>query len=119
MHPQLEILLELQDLKAQKKDMEIGDAEETSREIEENVFRISAAEAVAHLDEKIAEMQAALETEVRARYEAVSSRRSRAVVPVVDGICYGCFVAMPTSMIRTNDEIRWCEHCGSFVYFVD
>ena len=119
MHPQLEILLELQDLKAQRLEMEKRDAEYSSREIEEDVFRISAEEAIAHLDEKIQEMEAALEPEVAARYRLVSGRRPRSVVPVVDGICYGCFVAMPTAMTRSNETLRWCEGCGSFVYFVD
>ncbi|UCF18421.1 MAG: hypothetical protein JSU87_10760 [Gemmatimonadota bacterium] len=120
MHPQLEILLELQDLKAQMLEMEKRDAEYSSREIEEDVFRISAEEAIVQLDTKIQEMEAGLDPDVAARYRLVSGRRPRgSVVPVVDGICYGCFVAMPTAMTRSNETLRWCEGCGSFVYFVD
>ncbi len=118
MHPQLEILLELQDLKAQKREMEEA-AEETSLEIEKKVFRVKPEEAIEHLQEKIDEMEAALEPEVLKRYKLISGRRPRAVVPVLSSVCYGCFMSMPTSMVRTNDDIRWCEHCGSFVYFVD
>jgi predicted nucleic acid-binding Zn-ribbon protein len=118
MHAQLEILLELQDLKAQKREMEEV-AEETSLEIEKKVFQVKPKQAVEHLQEKIEEMEAALEPEVMKRYQLVSGRRARAVVPVLNGVCYGCFMSMPTAMVRTNDEIRWCEHCGSFVYFVD
>ncbi len=118
MHPQLEILLELQDLKAQKREMEEA-AEETSREIESEVFRVEPEDAVAQLEEKIAEMEDALEPEVRKRYRRVAERRPRVVVPVLSGMCYGCFMEMPTAMARNNDAIRWCEHCGSFVYFVD
>ncbi|NIN72865.1 MAG: hypothetical protein GTO46_13250 [Gemmatimonadetes bacterium] len=117
MHPQLEILLELQDLKAQKREMEEA-AEEHSREIESEIFQVKPEEAVVHLQEKIAEMEEALEPEVLKRYRLVSGRRPRAVVPVLSGMCYGCFMDMPTSVSRTNEEIRWCEHCGSFVYFV-
>lgn len=117
MHPQLEILLELQDLKAQKREMEEA-AEEHSREIESEVFQVKPEDAVLHLEEKIAEMEEALEPEVLKRYRLVSGRRPRAVVPVLGGMCYGCFMDLPTSMSKTNEEIRWCEHCGSFVYFV-
>jgi len=118
MHPQLEILLELQDLKAQKREMEEA-ADEHSREIERKVFKVEPEDAVAQLKEKIAEMEQALEPDVLKRYLLVSERRPRAVVPVLSGTCYGCFMDMPTSMSKTNEEIRWCEHCGSFVYFVD
>jgi predicted nucleic acid-binding Zn-ribbon protein len=118
MHPQLEILLEIQDLKAQKKEMSEA-AEESSREIERKVFRVRPDDAVAHLEEKIEEMEDALEQEVMTRYRLVAGRRTRAVVPVLNGICYGCFMAMPTAMLRTNDQLRWCESCGSFVYFLD
>lgn len=118
MHPQLEILLELQDLKAQKREMEES-AEEHSREIESEVFRVEPEDAIAHLEERIAEMEDALEPEVRQRYRLIAGRRARAVVPVLSGMCYGCFMDMPTAVARTNEEICWCEHCGSFVYFVD
>jgi predicted nucleic acid-binding Zn-ribbon protein len=118
MHPQLEILLELQDLKAQKREIEEA-AEEHTREIESEVFQVKPENAVAHLEDKIDEMEETLEPEVLKRYRLIADRRPRAVVPVLSGMCYGCFMEMPTSMIKTNDEIRWCEHCGSFVYFVD
>jgi predicted nucleic acid-binding Zn-ribbon protein len=118
MHPQLEILLELQDLKAQKREMEEA-AEESTLEIEKKVFKVKPGDAVDHLQGKIEEMEAALEPEVLTRYKLVSERRARAVVPVLSGVCYGCFMSTPTAIVRTNEEIRWCEHCGSFVYFVD
>ncbi len=118
MHPQLEILLELQDLKAQKREMDRVE-EESSRELEEEVFRVDPEEAAAKLQAKIEEMEGALEPEIASRYRLISSRRSRAVVPVINGVCYGCFVAMPTAVTRSNQSIHWCEHCGSFVYYVD
>jgi predicted nucleic acid-binding Zn-ribbon protein len=118
MHPQLEILLELQDLKAQKKEMEEA-AVESSREIERDVFRVKLEEAAAQLQAKIEEMETALDPTVESRYRLVSARRERAVAPVLNGVCYGCFMAMPTAMGKSNDEVRWCENCGSFVYFVD
>ena len=118
MHPQLEILLELQDLKAQKREMEEA-AEESSREIEKKVIRVKLEDAVAQLQTKIEEMEAALDPEAMGRYRPIAETRERAVVPVLNGVCYGCFMSMPTATTRTNRELRWCENCGSFVYFVD
>lgn len=118
MHAQLEILLELQDLKAQQREME-ETAEGSSREIERKVFQVKPDEAAAQLQAKIDEMEGALEPEVADRYRLIAGRRTRAVVPVLNGVCYGCFTAMPTAVARDNNSLRWCEHCGSFVYFVD
>lgn len=118
MHPQLEILLELQDLKAQKREIE-EPAAETSRDLEEDVFSMQPEDALEKLDEKIREMESALEPEVAQRYQKLVGRRSRAVVPVLNGVCYGCFMAMPTAIGTRNESVRWCENCGSFVYFVD
>ncbi len=74
---------------------------------------------MAQLDAKIGEMESALEESVLKRYRLIAERRARPVVPVLNGICYGCFMAVPTATSKTNEEIRWCEHCGSFIYFVD
>ncbi len=64
-------------------------------------------------------MEAALDAEVASRYRLIAGKRARAVAPVLNGVCYGCFMAMPTAMSRTNEQLRWCENCGCFVYFVD
>ncbi|HEX6941181.1 MAG TPA: C4-type zinc ribbon domain-containing protein [Longimicrobiales bacterium] len=116
MHPQLDILLQIQDLKAQRRDLAEADHE---RQVEEQEFRIDPDEAVRQIDEKIAELEAELAPPVRARYERVLKGRGRAVVPVINGICYGCFVSIPTALasdIRRNDEIHHCDHCGRFIY---
>jgi len=119
MHPQLEILLEIQDLKTQRRELvETPD----EREVEEGVFNVSVEQAVAELDEKISEMEEALAPQVRSRYRRVAGRRGRAIVPVIRGICYGCFVAVPTALAsdaERNEELRTCENCGRFLYLID
>ncbi len=117
MHAQLEILLELQDLKAQKRELEEA-AEDSARQIEEKVFQVEPQNAVRQLQAKIDEMEANLEPGVAGRYRLLASR-PRAVAPVLNGVCYGCFMTMPTAIPRTNELLRWCDNCGSFVYFVD
>ena len=117
MHQNLETLLEIQDLKSQRREME-----ESGREVQEQVFGLSVDDAVKAIDDKIAEMEQTLPPAVLSRYKRVSARLPRVVVPVINGTCYGCFVAVPTaqaSHAERNAEIRACENCGRFLYHVD
>jgi len=118
MNQHLETLLEIQDLKAQRRDI----AEAGEREVQEQVFGLSVDDAVRDLDTKITEMEESLPPQIRGRYKRVSARMPRVVAPVIKGTCYGCFVAVPTasaSDAERNAEIRSCENCGRFLYYVD
>ena len=118
MHQNLETLLEIQDLKTQRREL----SEEADREVQEQVFGLSVDEAIQTLDAKIAEMEGTLPPAVLARYRRVSARMPRVVVPVIKGTCYGCFVAVPTAQASDADrnaEIRSGQNCGRFLYHVD
>ena len=118
MHPNLETLLEIQDLKSQRREL----AEAGEREVQEQVFGLSVDEALEKLDAKISEMEETLPPPVLSRYRRVSARLPRVVVPVINGTCYGCFVAVPTAQAsdsERNAEIRTCQNCGRFLYHVD
>jgi predicted nucleic acid-binding Zn-ribbon protein len=118
MHPQLELLLELQDLNTQRQAL----ASEGLQHLESEFFELRADEALEILDSKITELADRLEPQVRGRFVEVSSSLGRAVAPVLNGICYGCFVAIPTawsSEVGRNDRINICDHCGRFLYYVD
>jgi len=119
MNVQLEMLLEIQDLKAQRRDLE-----ETSTEgvMEREVFHVSLDVALEELDRKIAEMEEGLDPRVRTRYQRLAGRRTRAVVPVINGTCYGCFVSIPTAVVSgadRNEDLRNCDSCGRFLYLID
>lgn len=119
MHAQLEILLEIQDLKSQRRELEELSEE---REVEEGVFAMKIDDAVVQLAEKIAEMEASLEPRVQHRYRRLAGRRGRAIVPAIRGTCYGCFVSVPTALASDadrNEELRYCESCGRFLYLID
>lgn len=118
MHPQLEVLLQIQDLKAQRR--ELLEAE-SSRQMEEQEFNVDVDEAVHELDAKITEMKDALDRNIRSRFERIVGR-GRVVVPVVNGTCYGCFESVPTAEAgsgRKNEKLLTCEHCGRFLYIVE
>jgi predicted nucleic acid-binding Zn-ribbon protein len=118
MHPHLETLLEIQDLKTQRRELQAaGD-----RELQETVFNLSIDDALKELDAKITEMEESLPPLVRSRYQRIASRQPRAVVPVIRGTCYGCFVSVPTALAsdaERNAELRSCQNCGRFLYLID
>lgn len=119
MHPHLEILLEIQDLKTQRRELEETGAD---REVQESVFGLGVEGALAQIDEKIAEMLESLPPAVRSRYVRVAGRNTRAMVPVIRGTCYGCFVQVPTALASDaarNEEVRSCQSCGRFLYLID
>lgn len=119
MDSQLEILLQIQDLKAQRRDLEEG---EVGRQVQQEAFNLDVETAIAHLDQKIAEVVGELDPRVRKRYDRLSTGIRRAVVPAISGTCYGCFVSVPVSVSSDPAErarLRNCDHCGRFLYFVD
>ena len=119
MHPHLEILLEIQDLKTQRRELEETGAE---REVQETVFGLGVEGALGQIDEKIVEMLETLPPTVRNRYNRIAARQTRAVVPVIRGTCYGCFVQVPTALASDadrNEEVRPCQSCGRFLYLID
>lgn len=53
-------------------------------------------------------------------YERLQNRFGRAVVPVEDRICLGCFMTLPTSALPADleeDDPSLCEHCGRILYW--
>lgn len=119
MHPQLETLLEIQDLKTQRGDLLDP---QTGRTVEEELFGIRVEDALSQLDEKIEEMEGSLEPRVRHRYQRLLGSRGRFIVPVINGTCFGCFVSIPTAVASDadrNDQLHHCDNCGRFLYLID
>ncbi|MBI4538461.1 MAG: hypothetical protein HY704_02980 [Gemmatimonadetes bacterium] len=118
MHPQLMLLLEIQDLKTQRRELQ---QDANAERLEAEHFHIELEHALAELDHKVAELENQLERSVRARYERIAKSRDRAVVPVIAGTCYGCFVSIPTAtqgMAQPHRALRTCDHCGCFIYIL-
>jgi predicted nucleic acid-binding Zn-ribbon protein len=119
MDAQLEILLQVQDLKAQRRDLQEGGSE---REVEREAFDLDIDHALKLLDDKIAEVVNELDPRVRKRYDRLAGGVERVVVPAIKGTCYGCFVSVPISVSSDPTErakLHNCESCGRFLYFVD
>lgn len=117
MNPQVELLLEIQDLQTQRE----GLADEFLREMESRLFDMQVEDALRVLEEKVDELVQRLEPPVRNRYRQLARRGMRPVVPVLQGICYGCFTAVPTAWAAETDRnagIAVCQNCGRFLYHV-
>ena len=118
MNPQLTLLLEIQDLRGQARELR---SEPQAEAVEEEHFELDVDDAVARLEEKVVELEEALDEPVRRRYRRVASSVDRAVVPVLNGVCYGCFMAIPTATAGEedpNEALRSCENCGRFIYIL-
>lgn len=118
MHPQLTLLMELQDLRSQLRELANGGESES---LEQEHFRLDPEQARAHLALKITELEGTLSSPIRSRYERIVPIRDRVVVPVINGVCYGCFVSIPTATAGDADvhqDLQSCESCGRFIYIL-
>jgi predicted nucleic acid-binding Zn-ribbon protein len=116
-HPELETLLEIQDLRALRRDLGAS-----GRARDATAVGSDDVEHAARIEERIAERERRLSPAVRSAYQRLSIRHERVVAPVLDGVCHGCFVQVPTSRDRDSgrhSEIRTCESCGRFLYYAD
>lgn len=114
MNPQLMLLLEIQDLHLQKTAL----LEEPGFDsVQEKHFNIDPKTAAELLDQKIEELKAGLDPAIQLRCERGLPSLGRMVVPVIGGVCYGCFVSIPTSRVGDgNQGLETCESCGRFIY---
>ena len=76
-------------------------------------------------EEKLHDAKETLEesvpTPVLTKYNKLMERYNRAVAPVVDNSCMNCYVMVPKKLtVKTvgNRELRTCERCGMFLYWV-
>ena len=114
MNSQLMLLLEIQDLHLQRTALL---DEPGFDSMEERHFNIDPQVAAQALDEKILELKQGLDPAIQRRCDRGFKALGRMVVPVIGGVCYGCFVSIPTSRVgEGNQGVEICESCGRFIY---
>jgi len=107
---QLRCLVALQDID----NMILDNAEE-----QELGFKTEGMEKMQHMRHDVA---AQIDLPMLRTYERLHQRYRRAVVPVKDEICLGCFVKLPTSLSTKGKEnvvVFRCENCGRILYWLD
>ena len=117
-NPQLMTLLEIQDLRSKVRELRNEGGLEA---LEQEHFHIDPAEAIGRLESRIGDLEDELAPGIRRRYERVKDSLDRVVVPVINGVCYGCFVSIATAVAGDqdpNETVRSCETCGRIIYIL-
>ncbi len=108
-----EMLVSLQNLDIMIREVRLGHEEKLG-------FRIDKLDQLIESRNKLAaeidEGDLGIYERVAKRYDYVS-----AVVPVQGKSCLGCFMGLPTSAVRTDENtesLLLCENCGRILYWV-
>ncbi len=116
MNPQLQILIALQDILSL-----IREAKDPSqkRALGRMGFKMTNLEALEQTRENLEDQ---LSPAIRSQYARAKKRYGRIVAPVINGICYGCFVKIPSAIDTAEDRnqtLYRCENCGMFLFWVE
>ena len=111
----LQRLSHLQDL-----EMMIREAEDAqAKEREEGMgFQLMGLEKLHSAREK---WRAQLDARDLRLFDRIMKRHNRAIVPVEDRICLGCYMSLPTSVTPPTgeqDRLLTCENCGRILYWL-
>ena len=111
MHPQLQLLVALQDM-----DEMIRETEEQGEEFEGLGFKHGG---LGDLKKAREELSTQIEPSLRSWYRRLTGKFGHAVVPVVGNLCTGCFANIPSSFVsKTNvNKVQKCESCGRLLYW--
>jgi predicted nucleic acid-binding Zn-ribbon protein len=115
-NPQLQVLIALQDIL-----LLIRDAKDPSskRALNKMGFRMTNLES---LESTRSDLEDQLRPPILREYSRARERYGRIVAPVINSICYGCFVKIPSAIDAADDRNKTlyrCENCGMFLYWVD
>jgi predicted nucleic acid-binding Zn-ribbon protein len=116
MNPQLQVLIALQDILLMIREAKDPSQKKALDKIGLKMDNLSSLESTR------TGLESQLSLSVLGEYNRVRQRYGRIVAPVIGGICYGCFMKIPsaidTAEDRNNSLIR-CENCGMFLYWVE
>jgi predicted nucleic acid-binding Zn-ribbon protein len=116
MHEQVRMLVILQDLDGQIRDF----SDPARRSAEEAMgFEVNGLETLKTARAKLA---AGIDRRYLLLYERVTQKHGRAVVPVEDRTCLGCFQTLPGSFfseITAAQPVKVCENCGRILYMLN
>lgn len=115
MHEQLHLLVSLQDL-----DTLIRETQDEARraELEKLGFSMDNIEPLKAAREKLV---GKIDPRYLRVFERLSAKYGRAVVPVENKTCLGCFQSVPPSFfseITADRPVKVCENCGRILYML-
>ncbi len=77
---------------------------------------------LAQLDESIQTMLSGLPADTGSQFQRLQKRSHQAIVPVVNGVCGGCGMAIPVSQVHAVHAaitLHTCPACSRFLYYPD
>ena len=72
------------------------------------------------LEESIQAMLSGLPPETAVQFQRLQKRSHQAIVPVVNGVCGGCGMAIPVSQVHAVHaamSLHTCPACSRFLYY--
>ncbi len=115
MSDRVQRLAQLQDLELMIREVQDPDRKQQEEELGFSV------EGLAQLEKARDRLLKRIPKEDLRVYKRVRRRYERAVVPVLNRICLGCFQALPTSVtpaLSDDDPLPTCENCGRILYWL-
>ncbi len=111
MHPQLQLLVALQDMEEM-----IREVEDKGDELEDMGFKHGGLEDLRKAREDVASQ---IEPRLMGWYKRLHGRFGHGVVPVVNNLCTGCFNNIPSSFVSATNvnKVQKCESCGRILYW--
>ncbi|MBI1883639.1 MAG: hypothetical protein HYS08_05485 [Chlamydiae bacterium] len=106
----------------QKLDREISSVLKNAFEVEKKSKEKTLLRKLNGMRKTRLDLVQTLDTLIAKRYEKLRGHKgeSTAVVPVIKGICQGCFIGVSTATyaeIQRKDVAATCDHCGRFIYY--
>ena len=113
MNKEAELLIKLNDLELLMKETEDPGL------VEEGLgFKVEKREELLAVRQRI---RAAIRPETLSRFDRAWKRYGRALAPVDNGVCCGCFGRLPTAMAQTSyhpgEEAPSCPFCARILYW--
>ena len=114
MNRDLELLIRLNDLELLIKEVE----EAASQEVEKDLgFKVTKRDELFAIRQKIRD---AIRRDTLDRFDRAWQRYGRALAPVSNGVCCGCFERLPTSLTPTTEadaQTKTCPYCARILYW--
>jgi len=82
----------------------------------------SGGEHLEQLDASIKAMTSQLPSSIRPVYEKLNRRDRMVIVPIADGICAGCGMKIPISLVqsvRQDKDVLACPNCARMLYITE
>ncbi len=113
MHPQLQLLVALQDMEQMIQEAE---DQQKASELEGMGFNLGGLDDLKKAKD---ELVSKVDPRHLGYFRRLTKHFGHAVVPVVSNLCTGCFASIPASFVSVTNEnkVQKCENCGRILYW--